>query len=245
MERDTHPPASEKEDIERECPICKEAEDSAAFLQLPCNHSYHRQCMMQWALTSPTDTVTCPMCRQTVEASFICMPISFVGKLRLQLSFWCLPLACGIDAALGIFVFLALFRNLPLIYVPVLILLYTRVPLVRAMYTMKTTAPLAVVIAFACVRLLGWKTTASQLGLYLMDAYLGFALQLSLQLAFTLLASPDTELRLRTKTNLRLRHQLLFCCGFLLSLVTVLRSTERLSHCFVGQILERKEITCF
>jgi hypothetical protein len=45
---------------EKICPICLQgySDDSIIFI-LDCNHTYHEQCIKEWAITNRT----CPMCR--------------------------------------------------------------------------------------------------------------------------------------------------------------------------------------
>lgn len=57
-----------------ECPICKTAMNNL-YKSLPCNHSFHKECINQWSLTQlqnmRLDNMSCPMCRKRYNIEYI------------------------------------------------------------------------------------------------------------------------------------------------------------------------------
>jgi hypothetical protein len=59
------------EDLQMECSICLETRN---LKRLPCNHSFHKECLLKWFETSssrlnqlPTaEKFTCPICRRNI-----------------------------------------------------------------------------------------------------------------------------------------------------------------------------------
>jgi hypothetical protein len=49
-----------------ECPICFEAIDEKDVVKTPCNHSFHRICMLKWLATK---NYSCPSCRGVLKVS--------------------------------------------------------------------------------------------------------------------------------------------------------------------------------
>lgn len=54
------------EDTPTTCIICMDDESSLTpIITTPCSHTYHRECLMRWAVVSNT----CPTCRGVLAAS--------------------------------------------------------------------------------------------------------------------------------------------------------------------------------
>jgi hypothetical protein len=54
--------ASTLDEDKRDCTICHEPLQDPEVRELPCNHSFHRQCIKKWFSTSVS--VSCPYCRR-------------------------------------------------------------------------------------------------------------------------------------------------------------------------------------
>ncbi|CRL07778.1 CLUMA_CG020732, isoform A [Clunio marinus] len=62
------------------CPICLGPIEETG-VTIGCNHDFCARCMMRWILQTKDSFVTCPMCRQQVDADEIvffipCPPIN-------------------------------------------------------------------------------------------------------------------------------------------------------------------------
>lgn len=60
------------------CPICFEAIHKNE-MKLPCNHSFHRKCIMTWYVESDV----CPVCRETQDDELLDFKKKVEEKMRL------------------------------------------------------------------------------------------------------------------------------------------------------------------
>ena len=71
------------EESKEPCTVCQDAVESGAItLTMPCNHSFHKDCLLPWL----KEHNTCPICRCEIESSCARYNQQNFGKLRGELS---------------------------------------------------------------------------------------------------------------------------------------------------------------